>query len=42
MSAVAIAVEPASGSFGEGAADLTTIAQWLSDRSAQLPAGSCG
>jgi hypothetical protein len=42
MSAVAIAVDPASGSFGEGAADLTTIAQWLSDRSAQLPAGSCG
>jgi hypothetical protein len=42
MSAVAIASEPASGGFGDGIADLTAIAQWLSNRSAQLPSGSCG
>jgi hypothetical protein len=42
MSAVAIASEPASGAFGDGTADLTAIAQWLSNRSGQLPAGSCG
>jgi hypothetical protein len=42
MTAVAIAAEPASGAFGDGTADLTAIAQWLSERSGELPAGGCG
>jgi hypothetical protein len=39
--AVAIAVEPASGSFDEGTSDLTEVANWLGDHLAALPAGHC-
>jgi len=39
--AVAIAVEPASGSFDEGTSDLTEVANWLRDHLAALPAGHC-
>lgn len=41
VSVVAIAVEPGSGSFGDGTAELTTIAKWLKDRIEMLPAGQC-
>lgn len=39
--AVAIAVQPASGAFDDGTADLTQIAEWLSEHAAKLPAGRC-
>jgi hypothetical protein len=39
--AVAIAVAPKSGAFGDGTADLTRIAEWLSEHAADLPAGRC-
>ncbi|MFO7164081.1 serine hydrolase [Mycolicibacterium hassiacum] len=38
---VAIAVEPASGSFDDGVQALTRIAQWLDERLAELPSGRC-
>jgi hypothetical protein len=40
--AVAIAAEPASGSFDDGTRDLDEVARWLNDRLGQLPAGQCG
>ena len=40
--AVAMAVEPASGSFDDGIKDLTDVANWLHDHLAALPAGRCG
>jgi hypothetical protein len=39
--AVAIATEPASGSFGDGTAVLNKLANWLKDHQAELPAGQC-
>jgi hypothetical protein len=39
--AVAIAAEPASGSFDDGTKDLDDAAQWLSDHLRALPAGKC-
>ncbi len=41
VSVVAVAVEPASGSFSDGTADLTKIGDWLNKRIATLPAGQC-
>jgi hypothetical protein len=41
MTVVAMAVQPSSGSFGEGQQDMNTIAQWLTDNRAQLPTGTC-
>jgi hypothetical protein len=42
MIAVALAAEPGSGKFDDGAADLTAIAGWLSAHLASLPVGHCG
>jgi hypothetical protein len=39
--AVAIAAEPASGSFDDGTRALDEVAAWLSVRLPQLPAGGC-
>lgn len=39
--AVAIAVQPSSGSFGDGTAAMTEIASWLSSHVAELPSGGC-
>lgn len=38
---VAMAAEPQSGSFADGAEDLTAIAHWLQAHLAALPAGQC-
>jgi hypothetical protein len=38
---VAVAAEPASGSFDDGIAALNTIAKWISFHLQQLPAGNC-
>jgi hypothetical protein len=38
---VAIAVQPQSGAFGDGTAELTQIAEWLRGHAAALPAGQC-
>jgi hypothetical protein len=40
--AVAVAAEPASGSFDDGTHDLGEVARWLMDHVADLPAGQCG
>lgn len=42
VSVVAVAVEPASGSFADGTADLTRIGDWLAANLAVLPASRCG
>ena len=42
VSIVAVAVEPASGSFADGTADLTKMGNWLNEHIAMLPAGQCG
>jgi hypothetical protein len=39
--AVAIAVEPSSGAFGDGTAALTQIASWLASHVNKLPSGQC-
>ena len=39
--AVAMAAQPASGSFGDGTQDLTEVADWLRAHLAALPAGQC-
>jgi hypothetical protein len=39
--AIAVAVEPPSGSFSQGTQALDTIADWVSTHLADLPAGSC-
>jgi hypothetical protein len=39
--AVAIAAQPASGSFADGTRDLTAISDWLSAHMTSLPAGHC-
>lgn len=41
LSAVAIATEPASGTFSDGTQELTEISQWLNSHLAELPAGQC-
>lgn len=38
---VAVAAEPASGSFNDGIAALNAIAKWISSHLQQLPAGNC-
>jgi len=38
---VAVAVQPQSGAFADGTAELTKIADWLRDHAATLPAGHC-
>jgi hypothetical protein len=40
--AVAIAAEPASGSFEDGTKDLDEVAKWLTNHLEALPAGQCG
>ncbi len=42
VSVVAVAVQPASGSFADGTAEMTKIGRWLNDHIAMLPAGQCG
>jgi hypothetical protein len=42
MTAVAVAVEPASGSFDDGTEELTEVAHWLADHIGALPSGQCG
>jgi hypothetical protein len=39
--AVALAAEPASGSFQDGVAALNSVADWLTVHNASLPSGSC-
>ena len=39
--AVAIAAEPASGSYDDGIANLSEVARWLTAHLAALPAGKC-
>jgi hypothetical protein len=41
QTAVAIAAEPDSGSFGDGTQVLTRLANWLKDRQNELPGGQC-
>jgi hypothetical protein len=40
--AVAIAAEPASGTFDDGTKDLDEVAKWLTNHLAALPRGQCG
>jgi hypothetical protein len=40
--ALAIAAEPASGSFDDGTHDLDEVAKWLTDHLGSLPVGGCG
>jgi hypothetical protein len=40
--AVAMAAQPASGSFADGTQDLTEMADWLTAHMTSLPAGHCG
>jgi hypothetical protein len=42
MVAVAIAAQPASGTFEDGTAALTKVAEWLTAHLAALPSGQCG
>lgn len=39
--AVAVATEPASGSFNDGTQELTEVANWLTAHIAELPTGQC-
>jgi hypothetical protein len=39
--AVAVATQPASGSFDDGTQQLTEVAKWLNSHIAELPAGQC-
>jgi hypothetical protein len=41
QTAVAIAAEPDSGSFGDGTEVLTTLANWLKEHQNELPGGQC-
>jgi hypothetical protein len=40
--ALAIAAEPASGSFDDGTHDLDEVAKWLTNHLGSLPVGGCG
>jgi hypothetical protein len=42
MAAVALAAQPDSGTFEDGKADLTEMADWLSSHLSSLPSGPCG
>ena len=39
--AVALATEPASGSFNDGTEELTEVSKWLTSHIAELPTGQC-
>lgn len=39
--AIAVAAQPDSGSFDDGVAQINTVANWLAERLAELPAGRC-
>lgn len=41
FTAVAVATEPASGSFNDGTNDLTEVAKWLTSHMGELPTGQC-
>lgn len=41
QTAVAVAVQPDSGSFEDGTEALSRIAEWISDHQAVLPSGNC-
>jgi hypothetical protein len=41
LSAVAVAAQPNSGSYDDGIANLTEVADWLMAHSHALPAGQC-
>jgi hypothetical protein len=41
LTAVAVATEPASGSFNDGTQELTEVAKWLSSHVTELPTGQC-
>jgi len=42
LTAVAVATEPASGSFNDGTQELTEVSEWLTSHMAELPTGQCG
>lgn len=41
LTAVAVATQPASGSFNDGTNELTEVAKWLTSHRAELPVGHC-
>jgi len=41
QTAVAVAVQPGSGSFEDGTDALSRVAEWISDHQALLPSGNC-
>lgn len=41
LTAVAVATEPASGSFNDGTQELTEVSKWLASHMAELPTGQC-
>jgi hypothetical protein len=41
LTAVAVATQPASGSFIDGTQELTEVSKWLTSHMAELPAGQC-
>lgn len=41
LTAVAVATEPASGSFDDGIQELTEVSKWLTSHASELPAGQC-
>jgi hypothetical protein len=41
LTAVALATQPASGSFADGTAQLTELSKWLTQHLAALPVGRC-
>ncbi|ORB10752.1 hypothetical protein BST37_22540 [Mycobacterium noviomagense] len=41
LTAVAVATEPASGSFNDGTQELTEVSKWLTSHMAELPSGHC-
>jgi len=41
LTAVAVATEPASGSFNDGTQELTEVAKWLISKVTELPTGQC-
>jgi hypothetical protein len=41
FTAIAVATQPASGSFNDGTNELTEVAKWLTSHRAELPVGHC-
>ncbi|MGH7042027.1 MAG: hypothetical protein ACREFY_07845 [Acetobacteraceae bacterium] len=41
LTAIALATQPASGSFTDGTQELTEVSKWLTSHIAELPAGQC-